>query len=68
MQIPRSYLEPRHELVKGSLPGVPNQYPIDDICVRRNDPATVQTIKQHGDLPQLHIRHISLLRTSRTTR
>lgn len=38
------------ELARGSLPGIPNIYPIDDICLRRNDPIFIQTIPEHGPL------------------
>ncbi|THG93932.1 hypothetical protein EW026_g7428 [Hermanssonia centrifuga] len=38
------------ELAKGNLPGVPNSYPIDDICVVRNDPHDILCIPEHGKL------------------
>lgn len=38
------------ELAREYLPDVPDTYPIDDICLRRNDPVFIQTIPEHGPL------------------
>ncbi|PSR72434.1 hypothetical protein PHLCEN_2v11693 [Hermanssonia centrifuga] len=38
------------ELAKRELPGIPSSYPIDDICLIRNDPKYVQCIPEHGKL------------------
>ncbi|KAF7794419.1 hypothetical protein EIP86_005553 [Pleurotus ostreatoroseus] len=35
------------------LPEVPDIYPIDDICMKRNDPNCIQTIKSQGKLGAL---------------
>ncbi|KAF7794434.1 hypothetical protein EIP86_005568 [Pleurotus ostreatoroseus] len=38
------------QMAPGRLPGVPDKYPIDDICVRRNNPLHIQTIDTYGAL------------------
>ncbi|KAF7794418.1 hypothetical protein EIP86_005552 [Pleurotus ostreatoroseus] len=37
-------------MAPGRLPDVPDVYPIDDICAKRNDPNCIQPIKAHGGL------------------
>ncbi|KAJ3524518.1 hypothetical protein NM688_g8544 [Phlebia brevispora] len=38
------------EMAHGRLPGVPDTYPIADICVKRNDPLYVRPIEAHRGL------------------
>ncbi|KAJ3529498.1 hypothetical protein NM688_g7847 [Phlebia brevispora] len=38
------------EMAHGRLPGVPDTYPIDDICVKRNDPFFIRPIEAHREL------------------
>ncbi|KAJ3557959.1 hypothetical protein NM688_g1195 [Phlebia brevispora] len=61
------------QMAHGRLPGVPNAYPIDDICVERNDPFYIIPSAAHGklaanrrpDLLTLRHRHAAKLRSAR---
>lgn len=40
-------------MAHGRLPDVPDIYPIDDICLKRNDPNFIETIEAQGELGAL---------------
>lgn len=50
------------ELARGSLPGIPNTFPIDDIRLVRNDPICIQTIPEHGPLGALRKPDLVMIR------
>ncbi len=54
------------KLARGSLPGVPHSYPIDDIQFARNDPNYMLRIPKHGELGALRKPDLLILRGAST--
>ncbi len=50
------------ELAKGTLPGVPHSYPVDDIRFVQNDPTYMRRIPEHGLLGALRKPDLLILR------